>query len=99
MLAPPGNKVQLHIEIIGQAKFPELIGDVLACVGGSAIAFDHDFVAGVIAFVGLRFSITERHHPAARQWASLWMFQHATIAQHFEGAFPQARAENGRLPG
>src|SRR6266849_10501855 len=99
MLASPGNEVKIHAEIVCQAELPELVGDVLGSISGGAIAFDEYLVAHALALVGLRVAVAKWHYPAASSRAFLWMFQHAAIAQHLEGAFPQARANDGGFPG
>src|SRR5712692_1904417 len=99
VLASPGDEVKIHAEIVCQAKFPELVGDVLGGVGGGAVAFDEYLVAHALALVGLRVAVAKWHYPAASRRAFLWMFQNAAIAQHLEGAFPQTRANDGGFPG
>src|SRR5436305_14055817 len=89
MLKSPGDKVRLYTKIISQTKFPELIGDILACIRGCAITFYEDFITGAVTFLSLYLSFTKRKDPAACRSPYLWMLQHATFAQHLKGLFPQ----------
>ncbi len=65
--------MEVDIQIIGQAEFPELVGDILACIGCSAITFYDNLVTYAITLVGLHFSVTERNDPAACCFARLRM--------------------------
>src|SRR6266567_5410639 len=101
MLNTPGHETELDINIwiVGNPKFPELIGNIFGGIRRSAVAADENLVAGPVTFIRLRLSLPKGQNPAARRWPTFWLFQQVALLEYLKCALPQSRFQNNRLPG
>src|SRR5690348_5244268 len=92
VLDAPDLKAELHADakIVGEAEFPELVGNIFGCVGRSSIAFDENLVASAVSLAGLRLPLAKGQYPAACRRACFRFFQQIALTKHVKCASPQS---------